>query len=101
MSAFFVLAAIAGLNSKLRFDKAAGTLTYSAWAPIVPWRTRECPIDGIAEMLVEEHDWSDGAPSYSFLTRMADGREFKSGSSWSRKEIEDIVQRVSVFLDKR
>jgi hypothetical protein len=29
---------------------------------------------------------------------MADGSIFKSGSSWSKEEIENIVQRVSTFI---
>ena len=98
VSAFLVWAAIAGLNSKLRFDRADGTVTYSVGAPIVRWRTHKYPIEAIAHLGVEKHDWSDGAPSYSFLTQMADGSKFKSGSSWSREEIEDIIQRVSAFL---
>jgi len=98
VSLFLVWAAIAGLNSKLRFDRASGTLTYSISAPIVRWRTQLHPIESIAHLRVEHQDWSDGAPSYSFLTQMADGSIFKSGSSWSKEEIENIVQRVSTFL---
>ena len=98
VSAFLVWAAIAGLNSKVRFDRAEGTLTYSAGAPIVRWHFRQCPIESIALLRVEKNDWSDGAPSYSFLTQITDGSKFKSGSSWSSEEIEDIVQRVSTFL---
>ena len=98
VSAFLVWGAIAGLNSKLRFDRADRTLTYSAGAPIVRWRTQRCPIEGIAQLRVEEHDWTAGAPSYSLVTQLADGTQFKSGSSWSKEEIENIVRRVSAFL---
>lgn len=98
VSAFFVWAAIAGLDSKLRFDKAAGMLTYSVSAPILRWRTERYPVESLATMQVEIHDWSDGSPSYSLVAVMADGRSLKSGSSWSREEIEAIVQRVTSFL---
>jgi hypothetical protein len=98
VSALLVWAALAGLSSTLRFDRARGVLTYTSGAPIVRWRTHRRPIGDIAYVQVEEHDWSDGAPSYSFRAHMADGSEFRSGSSWSREEIEDIRQRVSAFL---
>jgi hypothetical protein len=47
---------------------------------------------------VDKHDWSDGSPSYSLLIQMSDGSQLKSGSSWSREEIEELVESVSKFL---
>jgi hypothetical protein len=98
VSALLFWAAVAGLNFKVRFDKAAGILTWATGAPVVRWRAHRYPIQEIAHLRVETHDWSDGAPSYAFLTQMKDGRQFKSGASWSREEIEDIVQRATEFL---
>lgn len=98
VSAFLVWAAIAGLNSKLKFNRADGIMTYSAGAPIVRWNTQKFPIKDITHLRVDKHSWSDGWPSFSFLAQMADGNTFKCGSSWSKKEIDDIVQRVAVFL---
>jgi hypothetical protein len=98
VSALLFWAAVAGLNSKLVFDKTTGIMTYSVSAPIVRWRSQQHPIQEIAVLRVEKHDWSDGAPSYSFQTQLADGSVIRSGSSWSKEEIEDIVQRVSAFL---
>jgi hypothetical protein len=56
-------------------------------------------IEDIADFRIAKKDWSDGGPSYALVIQMADGRTFKSGSSWSREEIEVIVRRVSTFLD--
>lgn len=98
VSLFLVWAAVAGLNSRLKFDRSNGTLTYSAGAPIVPWRTVQCALESLDRLEVEKHDWSEGSPGYSFVAIMVDGKSFKSGASWSREEIETIVKRVSVFL---
>jgi hypothetical protein len=99
VSALLLWAALAGLDTRLRFDRTRRTFSHSAGAPIVRWRTTVRPIEQIARLEVETHDWSEGAPSYSFRVLLADGREFTSGSSWSRQEIEDVVERVSAFLD--
>ncbi|MGD8242351.1 MAG: hypothetical protein PVF59_05985 [Desulfobacterales bacterium] len=98
VSGLFAWAAVAGLNERLRFDRAQGYLTYAVGAPIVRQQTTRRPLADIAHLETVIHDWSDGAPSYSFVTHMVDGKTFKAGSSWSRKEIDRIVARVSTFL---
>ena len=98
VSAFLVWAAIAGLNSRLSFDRAEGTFTYSAAAPVVRMRSFRYPMSHVADVQVKEHDWSDGPPSFSLRVVMADQRAFDSGSTWSREEIEAIRQKVSSFL---
>ena len=99
VSAFLVWAAVAGLNASLRFDRSEGTFTYGAGAPIVRWKSQQGLIEDITDLRIAKKDWSDGGPSYALVIQMADGRTFKSGSSWSREEIEVIVRRVSTFLD--
>jgi hypothetical protein len=99
VSAFLVWAAAAGLSTVLRFDREDGSLKYWAGAPIVRWRTEKYPIEAVEKLQVDKHDWSDGAPSYSLVTIMNDGRSFKTGSSWSKEEIEEINRRASSFLE--
>jgi hypothetical protein len=98
VSAFFVWAAVAGLDSQMTFFRSRGLFTHSAGAPILPKRTREYPVDMIAALEVETHEWSDGAPSYSFEVMLRDGRKLHLGSSWSRTEAEGIRDRVAAFL---
>ncbi|MFQ6538221.1 MULTISPECIES: hypothetical protein [Aphanothece] len=98
VSALLFWAAMASLNSMLRFDKDDGVFTYSAGAPIVPRRTLQFRLREIARLWVEKHDWTDGAPSYALMIQMSDGHKLRSGSSWSRREVEDIVRRLSTFL---
>jgi hypothetical protein len=100
VSALLVWAAIAGLDSVLRFDRGAGTVTSTFGAPIVGWRTDQCPLKMVAIVRVDEHEWSDGAPSYSLMAQMTDGREFKTGSSWVKEDIEALVTSVSAFLGR-
>lgn len=98
VSALLVWTAVAGLSTVLRFDRADGSMEYSVGAPIVRWRTEKYPIEAIEKLQVDEHDWSEGWPSYSLVTIMIDGKSFKTGSSWSKQEIEAINQKVSSFL---
>lgn len=98
VSALFAWAAVAGLNQRLRFDRLHGQMFYTAGAPIVRRQVTRCPLADIAHLETEKHDWSDGAPSYRFVTHMIDGKTFKVGSAWSREEIDRIVTRVSAFL---
>ena len=98
LSAFLVWAAIAGLNSQLRFDKSQGTFSCAEGAPVVRWQTKQFPLEDVASLRIEKQDWSDGSPSYTLLVVTDDGKEFKAGSSWSLKEMEAIRQRASSFL---
>jgi hypothetical protein len=100
LSGLLIWAAIAGLNTRMRFDRPRGTFTCMWDAPIVALRTHECSIRSVRSVEIETHDWSDSAPSYSLMVRLENGREFKSGSSWSREEIEGIKARVSAFLSQ-
>ena len=98
LTAFLIFAALAGLESKMVFDKTWGTFTYTARAPVIPKRSREYPIGSIKGLETVTHDWSEGSPSYSLKILTADGQGFSSSSSWSREEIENLKSRVSAFL---
>jgi hypothetical protein len=98
LSGLLAWAAIAGLNTRIRFDRPRGTFTYMWAAPIVALRKYECSIRSIRAVEIETHDWSDSAPSYSLKIRLENEREFNSGSSWSLEEIEGIKARVTAFL---
>ena len=98
VSLLFVWAGLAGLSSRIRFDRAIGTVTYQASAPVASLRTVRSPIGEIASIRAETHDWSDGAPSFSLVTEMEDGSSLKCGSSWSREEIDGIVGRIGAYL---
>jgi hypothetical protein len=98
VSALFVWAAVAGIQSRMMFDRARRLFTYTAWAPVMGTRTSRCGLDAITALEVETHDWSDGAPSYSLRVVMADQQAFRTGSSWSREEVETLRRRVEAFL---
>lgn len=98
LSAFLLFAAVAGLNARLRFDRVAAAFTYTVRAPIVKPRTLRGRIGDIAELRVEKHDWSEGAPSWSIVAVTREGRELKAGSSWSLEDVEGIIRNASLFL---
>jgi hypothetical protein len=98
VSAFLAWAAIAGLNSRMRFDKPLKSFTYWVEAPIIPVRKHEFPIEAIHQLDIEVHEWSEGQPSFSFKLTMQNGEVFTTASSWSRNEIETIKNRVASFL---
>jgi hypothetical protein len=98
LSGFLVWAAVAGIQSQMRFDRDWGRFTHTAWAPVMGTRTATCPLDAIAALEVEKHDWSEGRPTYSLKVVTMNQRTFQTGSSWSREEVEALRQRVSAFL---
>jgi hypothetical protein len=98
LSAFLFFAAVAGLSSKIVFDKQTETFSYSYEAPVVR-RTRQVrPLSDVCSTEVGVRDWSDSAPTYHLSITVKDGTVFESGSSWSREEIEWIRGRVDQFL---
>jgi hypothetical protein len=98
LSVFLFFAAVAGLNSKVVFDRKAATFCYSSKAPVIR-RTRQVqPLSNVRSTEVGVRDWSDSAPTYHLSITLKDGTVFESGSSWSREEIEWIRGRVDKFL---
>lgn len=98
LSALLVWAAVAGIASRMTFDRARRLFTYTAWAPVMGTRTSRCPLDAIAAVEIRTHEWSDGAPSYSLNVVTRDQQTFRTSSSWSRKEVETLRRRVEAFL---
>lgn len=98
VSLMFVWAAIAGLDSRMRFDRELGTFTWSTRAPVIAVRRVRKPIGEIANLRTVTHEWTEGSPSYTIQVEMTDGTALKSGSSWSRSEIDGILQKLSAFL---
>jgi len=100
LSALLIWAAIAGLSSSIQIDRRLGVISYSASAPVVPMQTTSFPIHSIERMHVAVTEWSDGAPSFSMEFVLAGGRSIRSGSSWSRAEVEAVQERVAAFLSR-
>lgn len=98
LSAFLVWAAAAGIQSRMRFDRGWKRFTHTAWAPVMGTRTATSPLDAISALEVEKHDWSEGSPTYSLKVVTRNQRTFRTGSSWSREEVEALRQRVTSFL---
>jgi hypothetical protein len=98
LSAFLFFAAIAGLSSKIVFDRSTATFSYSSEAPVVRRTRRPHPLSDVRSTEVGVRDWSDSAPTYHLSITVIDGTVFESGSSWSREEIEWIRGRVNQFL---
>ena len=64
LSAFLFFAAVAGLSSKIVFDRRTATFSYSSEAPAVR-RTRQVqPLSDVRSTEIGVHDWSDSAPTY-------------------------------------
>ena len=100
VTALLVWGAVAGIRSRMRFDRGRGLISYTAWAPVMGTRSSRRRLDAIAALEVETTEWSDGAPSYSLKIVMADQQTFRTGSAWSREEVEAIRQRVTSFLGR-
>lgn len=98
LTALLFWAAVAGIRSRMRFDRARGTFTYTASAPAMGTRTTGLPLSAITGIEIRTHEWSDGAPSYSLEIRIGGGKTFRTSSSWSRAEVEALRARVAAFL---
>jgi hypothetical protein len=98
VTAFLFFAAVAGIRSRMRFDRARRAFTYAASAPAMGTRTTDLPLSAITGVEIRTHEWSDGAPSYSLEVRTGGGETFHTSSSWSRGEVEALRRRVEAFL---
>ena len=98
LSAFLIWAAIAGLESRARFDLQGRTLTTSFWAPVVPLTMRTYSLNDLRAVRIETIEWSEGSPSYSLQIETLDGRAFKFTSEDDQREVEAVRSRVARFL---
>ena len=101
VSALFFFAAIAGLNSRLLFDKRTGMFHYMYDAPVIQQKTHTYPLEAIHRIDVKVYEWSEGSPGYTVAVSMEDARIFESGSSCSREEMEAMVIHINEFLGDR
>jgi hypothetical protein len=99
VSAFLVWAAVAGLNTEMIFDKRLGVFSYAAQAAILRRRVEKYPLVSVRELMVETHEWSDGAPNYSLKAVLADGKTFCLSACWSRAEVEAARDQAAVFIN--
>jgi hypothetical protein len=100
LSAFLVWAAIAGLESRARFDLPHRTLTTAYWAPVVPLTMRTYSLNDLCALRIETIEWSEGSPSYSLQIETLDGRTLKFTSEDDLREVEAVRSRVARFLGR-
>ena len=98
LSAFLVWAAIAGLESRARFDLRHRTLTTAFWAPVVPLTMHTYSLNDLRGVQLETTEWSDGSPSYSLRVETIDGRTLKLMGEYDRREVEAVQSRIARFL---
>lgn len=99
VSAFFVWASVAGIESSAQFDRRRHTLTTLERAPIMPTRIRTAPLAELRAIELEKSEWSEGGPTYSLRMDLADGRRFKLLAGYSRPEAAEAVRRrIALFL---
>lgn len=100
LSAFLVWAAIAGLESRARFDLPHRTLTTAYWAPVVPLTMRPYSLNDLRAVRLETIEWSEGSPSYSLRIETTDGRSLRLMGEYDRPEVEAIQSRIASFLSQ-
>lgn len=98
VSALHLLAAAAGMDSRMTFSRTQGVFTHSTRAPLMPRRTRKYRIDSIAGLEVGTRGWGEGSPSYSFDIVLRNRERLRLGSASSRSEAEAVRNRVEEFL---
>jgi len=98
LSAFLVWAAMAGLESRVRFDLSRRTLTTAFWAPVVPLTMHTFSLNHLRSVRLETTEWSEGSPSYSLLIETTDGRALRLMGEYDRQEVEAVQSRIARFL---
>jgi hypothetical protein len=98
LSVFLVFAAVAGMSSKIVFDRRTATLSYSTEAPVVRRTSQVLPLSDVVRTEIGVRDEDEGAPTYRVRITVKDGTVFESGPSWSRDEVDRIRRRVDQFL---
>lgn len=101
VSLFLLFAAVAGLSSRMTFDAARSTFTYTERSVWIRPRTRTFPLSAVQGASIHRHEWSDGDPTFSLAITMSDGATFRSASSFSIEDVEQGKARVERFLDLR
>lgn len=99
LSLFFFFAAVAGISSRLVFDRSASTVSHFFEAPIVRRTSRVYPLSAVGSIEVGSTEWSDSAPSYYLRVVIDDGTLIKSGSSSSRDEVVSLQSRIERFIE--
>lgn len=94
VSGFLFFAAFAGLSTLLKFDAARRECIYIHHAPIVPFRRDVISYDAIDRIDLEQHDWTDGAPSFSVRVQLRDEGAVKSASFQSQEGASATLDRV-------
>jgi len=100
VSAFLLWAAIAGLESRARFDLQPRSLTTAFWAPIVPLTVRTYSLNDLQTVEVETTEWSDSGPSYSLLIKTIDGRTLRLLGEYDKSGVESVRSRIAHFLSR-
>ena len=98
VSAFLLWAALAGLESRARFDLRRQTLTTAFWAPVVPLTQHTYSLRDLRAVRLEETEWSEGSPSYSLQIETIDGRSLRLMGEYDRGEVEAVQSRIARFL---
>jgi hypothetical protein len=93
VSALFVWASVAGIESSARFDRRRRTLTTVERAPVMPTRTRIRPLDELLAIEIEKTEWSDSGPTYSLRLDCAGSQQLKLVASYARPEEAEAVRR--------
>lgn len=98
VSLLLLFAAVAGLSSRMTFDAAQSTFTYTERSVWIRPRTRVFSLSAVQAVNIDRHEWSDGGPTFSLVITMFDGSTFRSASSFSLEEVEQRRARVEGFL---
>ena len=98
VSLILPFAAVAGVSSRMTFDAAHSTFTYSERAVWIRPRTRVFPLSAVQRVSMDRHDWSDGGPTFSLVITMSDGATFRSASSFSVEDVEQGRAEVERLL---
>lgn len=98
ISASLVIGAVAGRSMHMRFDRSLGQMVFTSRSAMQRPQAVQVPLESIMQVSLKESTWSDGPPSYAFVVETANGGTYKTGSSLTKTQGDDLVRRVNALL---
>lgn len=100
VSALFLMAAVAGLNTVMTFDTSKRMVSTAQSAPLVPFRTIRYQFSRIRELNLEREEVSEGDPSYALVVLTDDGKRLRSPSSTDAAVMEESLRQARSLIEQ-
>jgi hypothetical protein len=100
VSVGFIMAGLAGLSQRIRFDIPARTLIYESDSLLARFRQTRYRFSDIERIDLIEHDWSEGPATFYLQVKIRNSAKIEFGDLDSRADAERYQQILQRLLDR-